>query len=318
VEQFPPFGEITTDNYDRYNEDTKSLGLLWACFDPGTLKEDLKQHQEMLLAVSKQYRGVYNFVWLDTNNYADHAKTYLGCETYPTLVLQVELKTKGTKYLWHGKPGEMTVAAVTEFIEGVRSGKVDVHVRSEPVPTTNPGPVRKVVARTFDREVLSEKEKDVLIFIYAPWCGHCKALFPIYEHLAEHVETSQAPLVIAKMDGTENESPTEDFEWTGFPAIFFVPAGSGTPVKFTGDRTFFGLMSFMKQHSKLPRVQQLTDAPAKGSSGEYDELKRFVELWTTDGATIVDQMRKLLAENADLKEKLAKSGAQASPHGAEL
>ena len=42
--------------------------------------------------------------------------------------------------------------------------------------------------------------------IYAPWCGHCQALEPIYDKLAKHLRNIES-LVIAKMDGTTNEHP---------------------------------------------------------------------------------------------------------------
>ena len=38
--------------------------------------------------------------------------------------------------------------------------------------------------RNFDRIVM-DPTKDVLVEFYAPWCGHCKNLAPIYERVAK-------------------------------------------------------------------------------------------------------------------------------------
>ena len=43
-----------------------------------------------------------------------------------------------------------------------------------------------VVGKTFN-EIVNDPTKDVLIEFYAPWCGHCKNLEPIYNELGEKV-----------------------------------------------------------------------------------------------------------------------------------
>ena len=45
-----------------------------------------------------------------------------------------------------------------------------------------------VVGKNFD-EIVNDEGKDVLIEFYAPWCGHCKNLAPVYEEVAEKVRT---------------------------------------------------------------------------------------------------------------------------------
>jgi thiol-disulfide isomerase/thioredoxin len=62
--------------------------------------------------------------------------------------------------------------------------------------------------------------------VYAPWCGHCKALEPMYAKLAQRFSSVDS-IVIAKMDGSDNEHP--DAESEGFPSLFFFPAGVSTP-----------------------------------------------------------------------------------------
>jgi thiol-disulfide isomerase/thioredoxin len=43
-----------------------------------------------------------------------------------------------------------------------------------------------------------------LVEFYAPWCGHCKKLTPIFENVAKKFRGFEN-LIIAKVDSTENE-----------------------------------------------------------------------------------------------------------------
>jgi protein disulfide isomerase family A protein 3 len=61
-----------------------------------------------------------------------------------------------------------------------------------------------VVAKNF-RDIVNQ-DKDVLVEFYAPWCGHCKKLTPIFDELAEKM-AGEDGIIIAKMDATANDVP---------------------------------------------------------------------------------------------------------------
>lgn len=73
-----------------------------------------------------------------------------------------------------------------------------------------------------------------MVEYYAPWCGHCKKLTPIFEQLA--ADLKDVPnLVIAKFDATENE--VEGLEIKGYPTLKYYPAGKKSEaMDYDGER----------------------------------------------------------------------------------
>lgn len=139
--------------------------------------------------------------------------------------------------------GEFHADAVTEFISGWRAGSLEKVYKSEDIPEKNDEPVKVVVGKSFE-DIVKSSGKYVLLEFYAPWCGHCKSLAPIYEDLAKQ-HAGNDKLVIAKIDATANEIP--GVAVSGFPTIkFFVP-GKDAPVDFSGDRTLEGFNKFLKE-----------------------------------------------------------------------
>jgi protein disulfide-isomerase A1 len=139
--------------------------------------------------------------------------------------------------------GEYTQAAVAEFITNWTAGSLEKVYKSEDIPETNDEPVKVVVGKNFD-DIVKNSGKYVLLEFYAPWCGHCKSLAPIYEDLAKQ-HAGNDKLTIAKIDATANEIP--GVAVSGFPTLkFFIP-GKDAPVDFSGDRTLEGFNTFLKE-----------------------------------------------------------------------
>lgn len=122
--------------------------------------------------------------------------------------------------------------------------------------------------------------------MYAPWCGHCKNLKPVYEEFAQLVSSSPASesLLIAKMNGVENTLPHKQFTWSGYPTIWFIKAGSQMPVPFTGPRTVRGFYDFVQKHATKAPLQidgmpEETRLPADSSAAtavDSASFERFV------------------------------------------
>jgi protein disulfide-isomerase A1 len=126
----------------------------------------------------------------------------------------------------------------TEDIVSILTRDADF-VKSEPTPVQNGNEaVKVVVGNTFNETVLNS-DKDVFLKIYAPWCGHCKSLAPVWEQLGESVVSPN--VVIAKMDMTMNDLPNLDVKVKGFPTILLFKAKTNEIVEYQGDRSFEGI-----------------------------------------------------------------------------
>lgn len=140
---------------------------------------------------------------------------------------------------------EFSVENLKAFVENVLAGKLEPYMKSEPIPD-NTGPLKVAVGKNF-KELVLNSEKDALIEFYAPWCGHCKALAPKYEELAETLASED--VLIVKMDATANDVPPL-FEVRGFPTIYWLPKGNkDSPVPYSGGREVNDFISFIAKHS---------------------------------------------------------------------
>jgi protein disulfide-isomerase-like protein len=92
-----------------------------------------------------------------------------------------------------------------------------------------------------------DESKDVLVKYYAPWCGHCKKLAPIWDQLAQ--DLADIPnLVIAKFDSTANE--VDGVEIKGYPTLKFYPKGNKqNPIDYDGERDINGFKEWLKTNS---------------------------------------------------------------------
>jgi thiol-disulfide isomerase/thioredoxin len=77
----------------------------------------------------------------------------------------------------------LTVDKLGMWIDDILKGLVKPYLKSEE-PVKNEGSMKVVVGKNFD-EIVRDPKKDVFIMLYAPWCGHCQSLAPIWDEMAE-------------------------------------------------------------------------------------------------------------------------------------
>lgn len=138
---------------------------------------------------------------------------------------------------------ELTAENMRTFVQDYLDGKLKQHLLSQDLPDDwNATPVKTLVASNFD-SIVFDTSKNVLVEFYAPWCGHCKQLVPIYDKVGEHFEKDE-DVVIAKVDATVNE--LEHTKVVSYPTIKLYRKDDNKPIEYTGPRTFEGLTKFIE------------------------------------------------------------------------
>jgi protein disulfide-isomerase A1 len=158
---------------------------------------------------------------------------------------------------------DLSTEGITAFVNGVLDGSIQRHLKSEEIPEQEPG-VQIIVGKNFDSIAYNE-EKDVLVEFYAPWCGHCKALTPIWDELGEKYK-DHASIVIAKSDATANEFA--DVEVQGFPTIKFFPKGEKKMVDYNGGRTLDDFVKFLEPDAAADEPEAEADVPEEDVKDE--------------------------------------------------
>ncbi|CAD5126109.1 DgyrCDS14281 [Dimorphilus gyrociliatus] len=168
---------------------------------------------------------------------------------------------------------EITTDNVNNFVQEVLDGKIKPHLMTEEVPADwDSKPVKVLVGKNFN-EVARDEKKSVFVEFYAPWCGHCKQLAPIWDELGQNYENTE-DVVIAKMDATANE--LEDIKVQSFPTIKFFPKGSNEVIDYNGERTLKAFEKFIasggKDQGEPSKEEEEEEEPETHEDHDKDEL----------------------------------------------
>jgi thioredoxin len=79
-----------------------------------------------------------------------------------------------------------------------------------------------VTDATFQREVLENSSRPVLVDCWAPWCGPCRMIGPIMEQLAAE---SNGRYRIAKLNVDENPRTAAEFQIQSIPTMLIFKKG---------------------------------------------------------------------------------------------
>jgi len=252
----PLIDEIGPTNYKGYVD--SGLPIAYVFVKP----EEKDDFISKVRPLAESSRGQISWVWIDAPKYMRHGQNLgLSGNTIPAFV--IEETSTGLHFVFD-ETKTVDAEALKEFTSQYLSKQLQPTIKSEEIPTSNDGPVKVVVAKNFDT-IVKDSSKHVLLEFYAPWCGHCKTLAPIWEQLGTDF-ASTSDIVIAKIDATANDVDPK-LGIRGFPTIkLFLKDGKEAPVDYEGNRSKADLIEFITKNTGVA-------APAVAASEETAEGK---------------------------------------------
>lgn len=287
IAKVPDFGDINRDTYLLYMNSKVPLGYYFYQDEAqrSEVESFFKEH-------GKKHRGRINFVGLDASQFGRHAEVLnMDPDIVPLFAIQESSggKKYGISQVDH--PKGPSTKAISDFVDEFLSGKATPIIKSEPLPTQeeiDSQAVTKLVTHNYD-EYVRDNTKDVFVKYYAPWCGHCKKLAPIWEELAEVFDPKQ--VVIADLDHTLNDVDTP-FQIEGYPTLVFYPAngkidpetGLREHITYSGPRELDDFVTFVRESAGTD-AENATERKVKKTNLDevlVDEEDDFVEVPKAD------------------------------------
>uniref|UniRef100_G3Q2E0 protein disulfide-isomerase n=1 Tax=Gasterosteus aculeatus aculeatus TaxID=481459 RepID=G3Q2E0_GASAC len=209
---------------------------------------DFQDKMDQFKKAAEGFKGQILYIFIDSDvDDNQRILEFFGLkkEECPAIRL-ITLEDEMTKY----KPQSdaITSEAIISFCKQFIDGKLKPHLMSQDIPEDwDKNPVKILVGKNFE-EIAFNPSKNVFVEFYAPWCGHCKQLTPIWEKLGEKFVDS-ADIIVAKMDSTANE--IDSVKVHSFPTLKFFPAGEDrTVIDYNGERTLEGFTKFLESGGK--------------------------------------------------------------------
>jgi len=206
------------------------------------------EYNKIFEEAANAHKGKILFSYSDkSNDIQSKLADFMGVTDADLPQLRAIVPSGMKKFACPTKAEDLTVENIGQFIDDIKSGAVKPHLKSEPVPEPNDGGVLTLVGSQWE-EIVMDPTKDVLVKYYAPWCGHCKKLAPVWEELGEHYKDNK-DLIIAKFDATTNEA--ENVNIKGYPTLIFYPRDNKKGVDHNGGRDLEAFKTWLSKNSPV-------------------------------------------------------------------
>lgn len=109
-------------------------------------------------------------------------------------------------------------------------------------------------AQNFDK-VINSQTQGTLVAFFAPWCGHCKSLEPVWTKIASSFsQDDRCKVAHLDADNSANKPLATKYGVSGFPTIKFIPSGGGEATSYDGPRTEEAFLEYLNGKCGTQRV----------------------------------------------------------------
>ena len=217
---------------------------------------------------------------IDASTYAELGTKY-NVEGFPTIKWFPKGSTEPVDY-----DGGRTADTIVQWL----NGKLGTTKKVKSVPSA----VATLTTDNFESMALGKKA--AMVYFYAPWCGHCKQLAPVWERLAQAYAGDSKTVVIGKVDATQEVDLASKYEIQGYPTLKFFPADSAeSEGSYDGERDLEAMVTYINEKTGLQRTADGGLLPMAGRVATLDELIKSV---TTFNKVFADSVKKTVDQLA--------------------
>jgi len=146
--------------------------------------------------------------------------------------------------------------------------------------------------------IVGDTTKDVFVEFYAPWCGHCKRLTPIWEKLSS-VFKNEPNLVIANLDADTHKDLATKYGVSGFPTLIYFSKTDKVGDRYAGGRELPDLVAHVNSKTGSNRLESGRLADTVGRDPALDELAHKFIANPSERTALAAQAETLAAQSSN-------------------